>query len=284
MVQPRLRSGRLLSPVGIVTAIVIIIGFATEVNGQTPQVERDVVYGYKHGMAMVYDVVRPQANPNGAGVIFVISGGFLSSRENQEYVWPVAQPLLDAGFTIFQLRHPSTPVYLAPEIYEAVREGMADVLENASRFGVERDRIGVMGMSTGGLLALMLGSDHPASDLPSARDRPSAVVAYMPIVDIREFVGSSATPSLSFDPALAPTLSPVDFVTPDDPPTLFIHGERDEIVPIAGNSYRMRALLERARVATDLLAVDAGHELFTGEVKEAADSATVSWFEEHLLP
>ena len=138
-------------------------------------------------------------------------------------------------------------------------------------------------MSTGGLLSLLLAVDQPeALDLADGT-RPAASVAYMPVTDIRPQVGNvQATPSLDFDPGLAPQLSPIDFVSADDPPLLFIHGSRDQIVD-PEESARMHGRLVSAGVATELLTVDAGHELFSGDIKEAADSAAVQWFTEHLL-
>jgi hypothetical protein len=38
----------------------------------------DVVYGHKAGMALTYDVVKP-AKPNGAAVLFMVSGGWVST-------------------------------------------------------------------------------------------------------------------------------------------------------------------------------------------------------------
>ena len=78
---------------------------------------------------------------------------------------------------------------------------------------------------------------------PRRRERIAAVVAYMPIVDMRDAVGQvQATPSLGFDPELAPDLSPVDFVSPDDPPTLLVHGASDAIVPIDGRAAGLAGL------------------------------------------
>ena len=41
--------------------------------GVTP----DVVYGHKDGMALTFDVLRP-ANAHGAGVLYMVSGGWVS--------------------------------------------------------------------------------------------------------------------------------------------------------------------------------------------------------------
>ena len=256
---------------------------ASHLSGQDVHVVTDVVYGHVDGMATVYDVSIP-ASPNGAGVIFVISGGFLSTLEQQAFIAPVAEPLLSAGFTVFHLRHPSTPRYLAPDIYDAIRPGVAHVLEHSADYGVDPARVGIMGMSTGGMLALLLALDVEPEEPLGAGARVAAVVAYMPIVDMRDVVGDvRATPSLGFPAELAPSLSPVDFVSGDDPPVLSIHGRRDEVVPLAENSGRLGALLSEAGVANELLVVDAGHELFTGEQKLLADQAALSWFRKYLL-
>jgi acetyl esterase/lipase len=251
-------------------------------HGQEIRVEYDVVYGHVDGMATTYDVSIP-AHANGAGVIFVISGGFLSSLEQQEFISPVAEPLLQAGFAVFHLRHPSTPRYMAPEIYEAIRPGVDHILEHARGYGVEPSRVGIMGMSTGGMLALLLAMDVPSTASADRGQRPAAVVAYMPVVDVRPWVGRvEITPSLDFAAELAPSLSPVDFVTSDDPPTLLIHGDRDTVLPLEENSVPLRALFVGAGVQNDLVVVDGGHELFTEEAKAIADRAMVTWFRDHL--
>jgi hypothetical protein len=41
------------------------------------EIVADVVYGHKDGMALFYDVLKPE-NANGAGVAYMISGGWFS--------------------------------------------------------------------------------------------------------------------------------------------------------------------------------------------------------------
>ncbi len=49
--------------------------FADDWRSKSP----DVVYGHKAGMALTYDVVRPTPAVNGAAVLFMVSGGWVSS-------------------------------------------------------------------------------------------------------------------------------------------------------------------------------------------------------------
>ena len=40
----------------------------------------DVLYGRKFGMALTMDIFQP-AKPNGAGILFLVNGGWLSSKD-----------------------------------------------------------------------------------------------------------------------------------------------------------------------------------------------------------
>ena len=42
---------------------------------------QDVIYGRKFGMALTMDVFTPEKSPNGAAVVWVVSGGWFSAHE-----------------------------------------------------------------------------------------------------------------------------------------------------------------------------------------------------------
>src|SRR5689334_5509705 len=71
----------------------------------------DIVYGHKMGMALTFDVLTPKANANGAGVLFMMSGGWISGWVPPEQLlngWGKVvgfQSLLEKGFTVFVVRH-----------------------------------------------------------------------------------------------------------------------------------------------------------------------------------
>src|SRR2546421_2741352 len=258
----------------------------------------DVVYGHKDGMALTFDIFKPKTRTNGAAIIFMVSGGWISNYVPPDQALPRYQELLDAGFTVITLRHGGSPKYLIPEIVADVRRGVRFIRYNARRWGIDPNRLGVYGWSAGGHLSLMIGlaSDNgdPAAkeDFMKEGDRVAAVVAYFPPVDLRQLARGlnpppSGTvldrfPALNFEKEKAADFSPIVFVTPDDPPTLLIHGDKDQLVNIS-NSQIMFDALKKNNVKTDFITIPGADHGFRGEDAKRAMAATVSWFEQTLV-
>ena len=252
----------------------------------------DVVYGHKDGLALTMDLFAP-SDSNGRGVLFMVSGGWYSRHIAPERSQSRFRPLLDAGFTVFAVRHGSSPRYVIPEIIGDVRRAVRYVRYHAKRFNVAPDQLGVYGGSAGGHLALMLGTSADKGNLASpdpilkTTDRVAAVVAYYPPTDLRPWVTDINSPyyknypALRFDSKKAATYSPLLQVTADDAPTLLIHGDKDKLVPIEHSNKIMEAFRTH-KVPSKLLVIkDASHG-FRGEDAMTADDATVKWFQEHL--
>jgi acetyl esterase/lipase len=256
---------------------------------QAPRITPDVIYGHKDGLAMTLDVYTPP-NPNGAGVLFMVSGGWVSTWAPPEGAARRFDLLLNKGFTVFSVRHGSSPRYKVPDAAADVERAVRFIKLNATKFGVDPARLGAWGGSAGGHLSLMLGLDPDAGDA-QARDEVlrgasgvAAVVAWFPPVDLRGWTGPSKQfPALEFDAGLAPSLSPILFVSSDDPPTLLIHGDNDTLVPIA-HSQRLHAALKEAGVATEFVTIPGGTHGFTNpEHSRQAMELMVAWFERYLL-
>ena len=271
----------------------------------------DLVYGHKAGMALTLDVFRP-ASPNGASVLNMVSGGWVSRWRDPEQAQAGYQALLDQGFTVFAIRHGSSPRFNVPEAYADVTRAVRYVRLHAPHFGLDAERIGVYGGSAGGHLSLMLGLNSDEGD-PNAADevlrhssRVAAVVANYPPVDLRpratpseRFPATIPDQSLFFAGGVVPgaaerfvaidvedeagaSVSPILFVTPDDPRTLLIHGDADALVDF-NNSELMQAALMASGVETGLVVIEgAGHGFRTPEDRAQASDALVGWFVEHL--
>src|SRR5262249_9434570 len=99
---------------GVLTCLLIDL-IASQATAQDVGFTRkqDVIYGRKYGTALTMDVFTPQ-NPNGAAVIWAVSGGFFSSHDN---INPnIAKPILARGYTVFAVVHGSQPRFQIPEI------------------------------------------------------------------------------------------------------------------------------------------------------------------------
>jgi acetyl esterase/lipase len=255
----------------------------------------DVVYGHKDGLAMTFDVFTPTENANGAAVLFMVSGGWYSSWAPPEQTQVLFVPLTSKGFTVFAVRHGSSPRFSIPDAVADVRRSVRFIRMNAERFKIDPNRIGVFGMSAGGHLSLMLGtaSDEGQADAkdPVERisDRVNAVVAYVAPTDLRIMVKDAPDrlpayarfPALDLDMKNAEADSPLVHVTADDAPTLLLAGDKDDLVPVA-HSRNIQAAFEQAKVTSRLIEfAGAGHG-FQGDDAKQATEAMVAWFETHL--
>ncbi len=248
----------------------------------------DVIYGHKDGMALVYHVVKP-SDQNGAAVLLMISGGWNSWRLNEQILTDWTSFLSDAGFTVFGVNHGSAPRYKVPDAVSDVRRAVRHIRANAENWGIDGDRMGVYGASAGGHLSLMLGldSDDGNTESPDPVDQVSnrlqAVVAYFPPTDLKDIVSmDSDFPALRFDAQLAAANSPIEFVSEDDPPVLLIHGDLDELVPIA-HSERLNAALLEVNASVEFITIEgAAHSFGQPDHQRRVSEATLDWFTKNL--
>lgn len=255
----------------------------------------DVVYGHKFGLALTFDVFTPTKDANGAGVLFMVSGGWYSGWGPPENALERFKPLTDKGFTVFAVRHGSSPKFSIPEIVTDVRRSVRFIRLNADRFKVDADRLGVYGASAGGHLSLVLGTASDDGD-PKARDpvlrvsdRVKAVVAWVAPTDLTIMVWKAPGhlpaydrfPALDLDLENAKLYSPLAHVTPDDAPTLLVVGDKDPLVPYK-HSQDIHALFEKTEVTSQLVVLEGAGHGFRGAHAERAVTELVKWFETHL--
>lgn len=282
--------------------IATVLGFANETQAQEQfrQITADVIYGHKAGMALTYDVITPTENANGAGVLFMVSGGWVSTwfppesvvtrREGDNLnLW---ERLVAEGYTLFMVRHGSSPHFKVPEAYTDVDLAIRHIHLNAEKYAIDPERIGVCGGSAGGHLSLMLGTrgdEGHASDRNPVRhgsSRVKCVVAFFPPTDLEPYVGPDKPivrqfPALDFPQSQVENVSPLRHVTADDAPTLLVHGDKDELVPLF-HSEKIKEAMDAAGVACELIVIEGAAHGFSGDDNERAMTALVEWMNKHL--
>lgn len=266
-------------------------GFADDVK-----ITPDVVYGHKSGLALTFDVFTPKQNANGVGVLFVVSGGWYSRWQPPKEMENWFRPLTDKGFTVFAVRHGSSPKFSIPEAVQDVRRSVRFIRLNADKFGIDPNRLGVYGVSAGGHLSLMLGTDsdegNPESNDPVLResDRVKAVVAWVAPTDLQIAVWDAPEhlpsyekfPALNLDLQSAKKYSPLEHVTSDDSATLLVVGDKDTLVPIK-HSQDIYSAFQNAKVTSQLIVIEGAGHGFEGKHRKRAQNEMVAWFEKQLL-
>ena len=267
--------------------------------------QRDVVYGRKYGMALTMDVWKP-AKQDGIGVIFLVSGGFqsgLDKVDSERFGSVVLKPFLDRGQTVFVVSHSAQPKFSVIEIVPDIHRAVRFIRVHAGDHGVDPDRLGIMGTSSGGLLALSIAAGGKSGD-PKAKDpvdrvssRMQAAACFCPGSDLVNYKKGKSV--LDIDPAksadmfgvkdtpkeeqikMLRELSPLEAVTKDTAPTLIIHGDADQAVPY-DQSERFVAKLAEHEVPHQLITrKNAGHSWLE---MSKDDVLRAEWFDQHLQP
>lgn len=275
-------------PTTLLAAFCMVLASPEACFGQAPNydVKADVVYGHKHGMALTYDVFTPKEDSNGVGLLFMVSGGWVSSWAPPEQAVGFFQPLVANGYTVVAVRHGSSPKYVIPEIAKDVKLALRHVHSHSSEYGIDPMRLGVFGFSAGGHLSLLLGTqsnDVATKDAP----RVAAVVAIFPPTDLAPYVEPTNPlreqfPALKFDPSQANVYSPLMHVTNDDAPTLLVHGDQDELVPI-WHSEKIDAAFEKENVAHELIVIEGAAHGFDQAGNQRMFAGMLRWFDLHLV-
>jgi acetyl esterase/lipase len=273
---------------------------------------RDVIYGRKAGLALTMDVFTPKAKPNGRGIICVVSGGW---RSHPGAIRPeMYQPFLKRGYTVFAVVHGTQPKFTVPEIVEDIHRAVRFIRYHAKDYRIDADLLGITGGSAGGHLSLMLGTagadgDAKAKDpIDRVSSRVQAVACFYPptdflnwgkpgdvldskqmdkrfkaaidfqIFDMDERIFKRVTDEKQVHDLLR-DISPIAHVSADDAPTLIIHGDKDQLVPLQ-QSQRMVAKLKDAKVPAKLIVKEGcGH----GWITILKDTETLAdWFDEYL--
>ncbi|MGP4110248.1 alpha/beta hydrolase fold domain-containing protein [Streptomyces sp. 4N509B] len=225
-------------------------------NSGEPRPNRGVTYAEVDGHALRLDVWQARATADGPdrrpAVVLLHGGAWRSGHRGSTPDWN--RWLTEQGYHVFDADY--RLVGQVPEgtaWRSTVRDAacaVAWVAAHADRFGVDPERITVMGRSAGAHLAMMVGYTSTAAE-PDPRFRPScplplprvrSVVELFGRADLTQFDGgdhATARDTLAAltggTPASHPeryaAASPVSHVTPEAPPTLMLAGESDHLVP-----------------------------------------------------
>lgn len=267
-------------------------------DGEVPEMTINNRGSYRFVHEPVLDVYHAKGeNRTGAAVVICPGGGYGVLAYAHEGI-EVAQWLNRHGITGVILRYRMYP-YRHPVPLGDAQRAMQTVRANAEAWGLDRQRIGVLGFSAGGHLASTVTVHHapadPESDDPPSRytSRPDFSVLVYPVIAMREpeaHMGSRRN-LLGQKPSdeMLDHLSTHLQVNEKTPPTILVHSKDDRAVPI-GNSELFRAALKASGITHRMLVYETGgHGYGLGRSRNDPDkthetdawpSACIAWFEQ----
>jgi acetyl esterase/lipase len=217
-------------------------------------IEEGVVFGTGGGRDLRCDVFTPPGATAGApGVLLVHGGGWRQGDRTQLRGYGILLGRL--GYVCVASEYRLTPEAAWPAQIHDVKAALRWMRANHERLGVDPQRIAISGNSAGGHLALHAAGTPGMPEFEGdgghegvSTEVAAAIAFYPPVTMIdaggapagfsRTLFGDGATPDS------ARLASPLTFLSGRFPPTLLIHGTRDELVPLEESLRMQRALLE----------------------------------------
>ena len=275
------------------------------VRGEAPATPDNVVFeagiefARPDGEPLTLNLARPRGEAAGAGprpaVVCIHGGGFRAGTLDAHNALCVK--LASRGFVAVTVSYRLAPKHPFPAAVHDVKAAVRWLRANAAKYDADPERIGALGDSAGGHLALFLGVTagvkqfEPAwGNLGVSSDVACVVSIYGPS-DFTKSYGKSVDAAEVLPLFLGGNLeqerrkhilaSPLYWVTPAAPPVLCIHGTQDAYVAHEQAVWivdRLRA----CEVDAELVTLDGAGHGFKGADLERAEAALMAFLEKKL--
>jgi acetyl esterase/lipase len=232
-----------------------------------PEVPDDIIeyknieYKYIDSTSLQLDMYKHKDLKGPAPILIFIHGGAWRTGKRTDYL-PYLIDFANKGYITATLSYRLVKQATYPAAVQDVNCGVKWIKKHADEYGIDPDRMVVIGGSAGGHLALMIGygGDLPLfnQDCPYDVDSKVKLVVdlYGPVdmttpyavstYQVKDFLNTT----YDVNPDIFKQASPNTYLTADDPPTLIFHGTIDSLVPVS-QSDSLAAWLEELGIPYD---------------------------------
>ncbi|PYS05293.1 MAG: hypothetical protein DMG16_00225 [Acidobacteria bacterium] len=231
-----------LETAGLAAVVPTATAIAAQSGGSargSASVEKNIVYGKAGNTDLRLDIYKPtDASNKRMALIHLHGGGFL--RGSKDALADRVEPSVALGYVAIPIQYRLASEAKWPAQIEDVKAAIRWTRANASRLGVDPDRIGVVGYSAGGHLALFSAGtcNRPEFEgkngTPGVSTQLASCAAYYAVTELTPQHDGKAHVLLpdGSDAAAHRAASPITYVAKTSPPTVIFHGTADVTVPI----------------------------------------------------
>jgi acetyl esterase/lipase len=187
-----------------------------------------------------------------------------------------------AGFIVKYRHRNSGAGYGHPAPIQDAQRAIRTVRSRAKQWGVDPDRIGIIGFSAGGHLASSAGThfntryNEPVDEIDRCSARPDFMILMYPVISFTEWYTHKGSMinllGKNADKDLMESFSNEKQVTPETPPTFLVHADDDKVVP-PENSIAFYLALRKAKVPAEMhIYENGGHGFGPGVGKGSCSS------------
>lgn len=200
-------------------------------------------------------------SPKKAAVIIFPGGGYSITASQHEGI-DVAKTFNEMGIAaiLIKYRIPSDATMVDKTIgpLQDAQQAILLTRENASKWGIDPTKIGIIGFSAGGHLASTLGTHFTNSLVPNAANtslRPDFMILGYPVISFQDSICHMGSRNNLI--GKTPSKSQIDFysnelqVTKETPPTFLVHATDDPAVKVE-NSIRFYQALVANKIKTEM--------------------------------
>ena len=250
----------------------------------------DVVYGSavdKHGrtLDLVCDIQFPmQDGESLLPVVMYFHGGAWTMGSKSDFLaTSFLQALASGGYFAVSVGYRLAPTQVYPAAVLDAKAAVRFMRQHAETLGIDAARIGVMGHSSGGHLAALLGTSANTSifdDLCECGAEAGevdvtcvvAISAPTNLLDIDHATPSAmnilsgwfGTSELEEMERIAREASPITYADAADPPILLIHGDRDRLVDVTQSRKMHDVLVTTGGDSSVYISEGEGHIVTSG--------------------
>ena len=230
--------------------------------------ERDVTYCTMNNLPQKMDIYYPSSGGPWPVLMYVHGGSWYQGDKAEGEGW---RGMNEQGFLVVSVNYRLGDYQTKfPAMIEDVKCAVRYLRAHASDYNVDPDHIGAIGASAGGHLVALLGTaDQSAGwdvgEYLEQSSRVQAVISMAGIADFTSNIPSGLNGSIYYafgklagkDTPENVTVSPITYITSDDPPFLILHGDRDGVVPLEQAKILNQKLTE-ANVSNKFVIVEGG--------------------------